>query len=105
MTSTFDPTLQHLEATERFEQALTRVHAVFEEKFDGWRLASEENDYTKNGILAEIYKALVYSARWRGSRSELARIQCDTSRKEQRQGGSARPTSAASRSHNFAENA
>jgi hypothetical protein len=71
MTSTFDPTLQHLEATERFETALTRVRAVCGEKFDGWRLASEESDYTKNGMLAEIYKPLVYSSGWRGSRSEL----------------------------------
>jgi hypothetical protein len=63
MTSTFDTTLQQLEATERFEQALTRVRAVCEEKLDGWRLASEERGYyTKNGMLAEIYKALVYSA-------------------------------------------
>jgi hypothetical protein len=62
MTSTFDTTLQQLEATERFETALTRVRAVYGEKFDGWRLASEESDYTKNGMLAEIYKALVYSA-------------------------------------------
>ena len=86
MTSTFDPTLQHLEATERFEQALTRVRAVCGEKFDGRRLAPEESDYTKNGMLAEIYKALVYGARRRGPRPELTRIRCDTSRREQTQG-------------------
>jgi ABC-type microcin C transport system permease subunit YejE len=61
MASTFDPTLQHLEAIDRFERPLARVRAACGEKFDGRRLSSKRA-VLPNGMFAEICKILVSSA-------------------------------------------
>jgi len=56
MTSTFDPTLQHLETIDRCERALGRMRALPIGKILRPARVLEASGFTKNGMLAEIHK-------------------------------------------------